>query len=100
MPIFADDAPLDARREAAYERLLAMCPEPFKLVAKPMVRLAIEKSSEAEIDALLIDIDSVPKMAEAGDMDGILALAKRYGATDEMARTYLPLFEATMGSKS
>jgi hypothetical protein len=100
MPIFPDDAPLDARREAAYERLLAMCPEPFRLVAKPMARVAIERASEAEIDALLIDIDRIPELAEAGDMNGIVSLAKRYGATDEMTAMYLPLFERAAQERS
>lgn len=90
-PIFADDAPLDARREAAYTRLMGMCPEPFRVMVRPMVRLAMERASDDEIAALLIDIDTLPGLAEAQDVDGITTLARRYGASDEMIATYLPL---------
>jgi hypothetical protein len=97
MPIFADDAPLDARREAAYQRLLSICPAPLRMLAQPMVRVAIERSSEAEIAALMVDIDTIPEMAQSGDYTGIVGLARRYGATDEMVGMYLPLFEAAAG---
>ena len=94
MPIFQDDAPLDARREAAYERLMAMCPAPLKLIVEPMVKVAVTKASEDEIRSLMIDVESLPALAESGDTDGIIALARRYGANDEMVGMYLPLFES------
>jgi hypothetical protein len=94
LPIFPDDAPMDARREAAYARLMTMCPEPFRLIAKPMVKVAIEKASDDEISALLIDMERIPELAEQGDMDAIVSIAKRYGATEEMAAQYLPLFDS------
>jgi hypothetical protein len=96
-PIWQDDAPFDARREAAYQRLMTMCPEPLRLIVQPMVKLAMEKASEEEISSLLIDIDSLPELAESGNYDGIIGLARRYGASDEMVGMYLPLFESATG---
>jgi hypothetical protein len=100
MPIWEDDAPLDARREAAYERLMTMCPEPLRLIVQPMVKVAMEKASDAEISALLVDIDALPELAEQGDTSGIIDLARRYGASDEMVGMYLPLFESALSGKS
>lgn len=94
IPIFPDDAPLDARRESARERLMGMCPEPMRLLVSPMVSLAVERASDEEIAALMVDIDTLPTLAESGDMQGIVNLARRYGATDEMVSMYLPLFES------
>jgi hypothetical protein len=91
---FADDAPLDARREAAYNRLLTMCPEPLRLIVQPMVKVAIEKATDDEIRSLMIDVDALPEMAESGNYAGIIDLARRYGASDEMVGMYLPLFES------
>lgn len=93
MPIFADDAPLDARREAAYDRLMTMCPAPFRIIAQPMLKVAIQKATDEEIAALMIDVERLPELAESGDYIGITNLARRYGATDEMVGMYLPLFE-------
>ena len=98
MPIFTDDAPLDARREAAYQRLMAICPTPLRLIVEPMVKVAVSKASEAEIASLMIDVESLPRLAESGDSDGIIALARRYGASDEMVGMYLPLFESAKGN--
>jgi hypothetical protein len=92
--IFQDDAPLDARQEAAYARLMTMCPEPLRLIVQPMVKVAIEKASEDELRSLMIDIDALPAMAESGNYDAIIGLARRYGANDEMVGLYLPLFES------
>ena len=94
LPIFPDDAPLDARREAAYKRLMAICPAGLSLLVEPMVKMAVTKASDDEIRSLMIDVESLPGLAESGDSDGIVALARRYGASDEMVSMYLPLFEA------
>lgn len=91
--IFTDDAPLDARREAAMQRLMFMCPIELRLIVKPMVRVAIERASEEDIAALMIDVDRLPELAQSGDYQGITELARRYGATDDMVAMYLPLFE-------
>jgi hypothetical protein len=98
--IFPDDAPLSARRDAAYRRLMAMCPEPIRLLVQPMVRVAIERASEDEIHSLMVDVDALPTLAESGNIKGITDLARRYGATDEMVNMYLPLFESYTGQKS
>lgn len=99
MPIWEDDAPMDARREAAYERLMTMCPEPLRLIVQPMVKIAVEKASDDEIRSLMIDVDSLPELAQAGDTNGIITLARRYGASDEMVGMYLPLFESATADK-
>lgn len=99
-PPFADDAPLDARQEAAYQRLMTMCPEPLRLIVQPMVKVAIEKATEDELRSLMIDVEALPELAESGDYGAIIGLARRYGASDEMVGMYLPLFEqATAGDK-
>lgn len=100
MPIWADDAPLDARREAAYERLMTMCPEPLRLIVQPMVKVAMEKATDEEISALLVDIDALPELAASGNTTGIIDLARRYGASDEMVDMYAPLFESALQGKS
>ena len=100
MPVFSDDAPLDAKREAALRRLMEMCPAPFRVLAGPMVRVAIQNATEAEISALMIDVDTLPELAESGDMDGVVALARRYGATDEMVGMYMPLFENALSKRA
>jgi hypothetical protein len=98
--IFADDAPLDARREVAYKRLMTMCPEPLRLIVQPMIKVAVENASEDEIRSLMIDVDALPAMAESGDYPSIIALARRYGASDEMVSMYLPLFESATGKSA
>lgn len=98
--IFPDDAPLDARQEAAYERLMQMCPEPLRIIVQPMVKVAIEKATEDELRSLMIDVEALPELAESGDYTAIIGLARRYGASDEMVGMYLPLFEqATSGAR-
>lgn len=94
MPIFPDDAPLDARREAAYARLMEMCPTPIRLLVEPMVKVAVTKATDDEIRSLMVDVESLPNLAASGDSDGIISLARRYGASDEMVGMYLPLFES------
>lgn len=98
MPIWEDDAPLDARREAAYKRLMDMCPSPIRLLVEPMVKVAVTKATDDEIRSLLVDVESLPTLAETGDSDGIISLARRYGATDDMVNLYLPLFEKAKAS--
>ena len=74
----------------ARQRLLAMCPAPFRVTMQPMVDMAIAHASDAELGALLIDIDQVKSLAETGDVSAIGQIAKKYGATDDMVATYLP----------
>ena len=100
LPIFQDDAPLDARREAAYHRLISMCPDGMRLLVQPMVKIAVTKATDSEIAALLIDVERLPQLAESGDVDGITNLARRYGASDEMVAMYLPLFNSYASEKS
>jgi hypothetical protein len=99
--IFPDDAPLDARQEAAYARLMAMCPDPLRLIVQPMVKVAVEKATEAELRSLMIDVEALPELAQSGNIDAIIGLARRYGASDEMVGMYLPLLsQATDGARS
>ena len=89
-PIFEDDAPLDARQEAAAERLLGMCPEMLRITFRPIVRKQISAMSREQIDALMIDVDGVLTNVQNGAFDQVYATAKRWGATDDMIRAYAP----------
>ena len=89
-PIFADDAPLDARQEAAAERLLSMCPPMLKATFRPIVRQQIAGMDSRAIDALMIDVNHVVSSVEAGEYATVYETAKRWGATDEMIALYAP----------
>lgn len=89
-PIFKDDSSPADKRKAATARLLSMCPASYRMIMAPFVETAVEKCSDSEIDALLIDAKTVEAMANNGDWTGVTDIARKYGATDEMMRQYVP----------
>jgi len=90
-PIFRDDSTPADRREAARKRLTAMCPAPLRLTMQPLIDHAVSQASDAEISALMIDVDRVIASAESGDIGAIADIARRYGASDGDIATYLPM---------
>jgi len=89
-PIWRDDAPADARREGALNRLMAMCPKEYRMIVEPYVKIALSRSSDDEIAALLLDVEHVQSSAESGDFSAILPIARKYGATDDQIAAFLP----------
>ena len=94
MGIWQDDSDPADRRAMALHRLMQMCPAAFRVSMRPLVEVALSKASDAEIASLLIDVQSLPALAESGDSEGITRLAKKYGASDDAVATYLPLFQS------
>lgn len=92
-PIFRDDSSGADKRAAVIERLMEMCPAPYRPMMRPVASIAIQNASDSDVEGLLIDIDRVRALANAGDMQGVALIAKRYGASEEAINTYLPLFQ-------
>lgn len=90
MGVFRDDSTAADKRLAACGRLMALCPAELRPLVQPMIELALSRATDAEIAALLIDVELVQQSAEAGDLAPIVSIAKKYGATDEQVATYLP----------
>lgn len=90
MGVFRDDSTPADKRVAALGRLMTMCPGELRPVVQPMVEMAISRATDAEIAALLIDVELVQQSAESGNLGPIVSIAKKYGATDEQVATYLP----------
>jgi hypothetical protein len=90
--IWTDDSSPEDRREAALNRLMELCPQAYRMAFKPMVAMAIANAPDEHIVALSADIDRVRALAEAGDVDGVAAIARKYGATDAQVNAYLPMF--------
>lgn len=88
--IFADDSTLNDKRDAAFERLYAVCPAPMRVIARPMIQQAVNNATEEQLASLLLDLDKVIAMAESGNVGGIAEIARNYGATDAQIAQYLP----------
>jgi hypothetical protein len=89
-PIFRDDSSPADKRKSAVTRLLAMCPASYRLIMQPFVETAIGNCSDAEIDALLLDARTVESLANSGDWNGVVGIARKYGATDQLIAQYIP----------
>jgi len=92
--VWSDDAPSDARRESAINRMMELCPKAYRVAFRPMVAMAIGQASDEQISSLADDIDRVRALADAGDIGGVANIARKYGATDAQINTYLPMFAA------
>jgi hypothetical protein len=92
MSIWQDDAPADARRETALNRLMELCPSAYRMAFRPMVEMAIAQAPDEHIIALSADVERVRTLAESGDFEGVSAIARKYGATDAQINAYLPMF--------
>lgn len=86
--IFRDDATSDQRRAAACDRLMAMCPGPYRLLMRPYAENALQRVSDAELAALLIDVGYVEQAARRGDLGLIIGIARKYGATDAQVAAF------------
>jgi hypothetical protein len=89
-PIFRDDSTVADKRKTATLRLLTMCPPTYRAIMQPFVEIAIERCSDAEIDALLIDARRVETLANNGDWNSVVDIARKYGATDALIQQYAP----------
>lgn len=96
-PIFNDDSSSEDKRAAAVEKLMDMCPKPYRVPMRPLIESAIAGASDEMVASLAADIDRVKDSAAHNDFDAICDVAKRYGATDDMIGTYMPMFKAMAG---
>lgn len=99
-PIFADDAPLDARREAAYKRLIGLCPVGMRPMFAGVLRAQVSQLTDEQLGALMLDVDGVLQKLEAGDTAGALSTAQKYGATEAQIRAFLPEYIPHAGSEA
>jgi hypothetical protein len=81
--IFADDSTADDKRAAMVARLMTMCPAPYRVVMRDMVRAAVERMPDADLATLNADLDRVTHLAAEGDTNAIMDLARKYGATEQ-----------------
>jgi hypothetical protein len=88
--VFKDDSSPADKRNSAVTRLLSMCPASYRLIMQPFVESAVEKCSDAEISALLIDAQQVETLANSGDWNSVLGIARKYGATDGLINQFAP----------
>jgi len=89
--IFRDDSTPAQKRLAAIERLTALCPSAMQPLFGPIIEQQVKGMTDGQITALMGDVDRVLEMAKAGEIDGVMAIAKNWGATDEQITTFLPV---------
>jgi hypothetical protein len=93
--IFADDAPLDARRETALATMLAAMPAAFRIPMRPQLTQILEAMTEQQVTQAIADLQAAREAAQRNDLDGMLELA-RHWASDEQIRAYMPQLQAMM----
>jgi hypothetical protein len=91
-PIFADDSSAADKRTTALNEMMEMCPASMRPMVRPMLVMAMQNAPDEQIASLSSDLRRVRTCAADDDFNGIVAIARKYGATDEMINAYLPLF--------
>ena len=89
--IFHDDSTPDQKRQAATERLTELCPPAMRPLFGPIIEQQVKGMTDGQITQLMGDVDRVLIMAKSGEIDGVMAIAKTWGATDEQITTFLPV---------
>jgi hypothetical protein len=92
MGIFADDSTPADKRATAVDEMMEMCPKSLRAMVRPMVVMAMQNATDEQIASLSSDLARVRACAGTDDFDGIVSIARKYGATDAMIDAYLPLF--------
>lgn len=87
--VFADDATPAQKRAAALDRLMLMCPDPYRMVMRPFVADALANAPDAEISRLMGDVDRIESMIRNGQFDTVVETVKSYGATDSQIGAFL-----------
>src|SRR6516165_1730638 len=90
--LFADDSTADDKRTTALNDMMEMCPKAMRAMVRPMVVMAMQNATDEQIASLSGDLMRVRSCAAKDDFDGIVSIARKYGATDAMIDSYLPLF--------
>jgi hypothetical protein len=64
----------------------------MRAMVRPMVVMAMQNATDEQIASLSGDLRRVRACANDDNFDGIVDIARKYGATDAMIDAYLPLF--------
>jgi len=88
--VFKDDSTPEQLRAAAIERLTELCPAQMRPLFSPIIQQQIGGMADNQVAELMGDVDKVLAMAQTGDTDGVMGIAKHWGATDAQIEYFIP----------
>lgn len=97
MGIFADDAPLDARRESTLNELMQAVPVAFRIPMRPQFAKLVNGMTDEQLRQVVEDLRAAQVAANNGDIEGVVKLA-RHWASDEQIREYLPMAQSMLSA--
>lgn len=93
--VFADDAPIDARREVALKAILDALPPAFRIPMRGQFETMVNAMNEQQLTQVISDIREGKEAAAAGDFERMIDLA-RHWASDEQIAAYMPMAQSML----
>lgn len=99
--IFRDDSSIEDQRDAAIDRLMMLCPQPFRVMFRTKIIAAIDNTPPEELRRLMAQIDELQTIAATGDVEALTAkardTARSFGASETDMRQLESMASTVIG---
>lgn len=65
--------------------IIQLCPLPYRAQMKPMLMMALSLLDDAKLEELETDMVGIPEEVEAGNLDRLMAVGKKFGVDANVA---------------